>query len=90
MYWKITPKEILEKNNIRSQRFSMDDSAATLDAIWQELLRSYGDSRKINMELENMIGNCRKFESIDDLNGFKVLLRLCKLISCNVNSVNGI
>ena len=77
------PRSIVEDY----QNTSVDDPEGTLDCIWRELYRTYGDSSKIFSEIESKVDKFPPIRSTEDVKQLRELHRLCRLIFANMQSV---
>ena len=61
------------------------DGETTLDLIWKDLYKSFGHPKKVYKELDKMLGEVGNINNKEDVVKVKKLLRVCNLISVNMN-----
>ena len=66
------------------------DPIETLDLIWQDLCKNFGNPNRVFTELNNNLLGFSKIQSKDDLAKMKLLLRTCRLIDANMRYIDSL
>ena len=80
------PQIIVRDNQISSS----NEPGNALSLIWAELDRNYGQPNKLYTALDEKVTKFAPIKHSNDVESFKKLARLCRLIACNMDSVEAL
>ena len=87
--------ELIEKNTTGEARAivkdyqttSFGDAQTVLQSIWTELNETFGTADKISRELDHKLDKLSPIKDANDPKQLRELVRVCKLIHCNIASI---